>query len=208
MKNENLQKRFNNNSPRAQWHDYNGGMYFITICTKDQKHYFGNISNGQMNLSTIGQYVNEQFNNISSHYPYAEIPLWVVMPNHLHCIIIIDEIDDFSLRPLNIKNIQNVSPEGLRETPRETTSNSHLRWKNNNVDEKMQNVSLRKGRLSTVVGGLKSAVTKFARKQNKPFVWQSGFFDHIIRNESTLHIIAKYIETNVAKWEYDRFHPG
>lgn len=42
-----------------------------------------------MHLSAIGKYVDEQLRNVSSHYPYAPIPLWVVMPNHVHAIVII-----------------------------------------------------------------------------------------------------------------------
>ena len=45
-------------SARAQWHDYNGGEYFVTICTHGREHYFGEISDGQMNLSEIGNYAN------------------------------------------------------------------------------------------------------------------------------------------------------
>ena len=43
-----------------------------------------------MHLSAIGEYVDEQIRNVSAHYPYAEIPLWVVMPNHVHAIVVID----------------------------------------------------------------------------------------------------------------------
>jgi len=75
---------------RVNWHGYNGGEYFVTICTKDRVHYFGEIANGEMQLSAIGQYTHEQFMNVATHYPYTKIPLWIVMPDHIHAIVIID----------------------------------------------------------------------------------------------------------------------
>ena len=85
-------------SARAVWHDYNGGAYFVTICTKDMAHFFGEIVDGEMCLTEIGRFADEQFRNVSSHYPYAKIPLWVVMPNHVHAIVMIDGDADLNGR--------------------------------------------------------------------------------------------------------------
>ena len=74
---------------------------------------------------------------------------------------------------------------------------------NNIIDEKMQFVSHHRGLLSTTIGGLKRAITRFARQNNIPFAWQTRFHDHIIRDTDEMNRIAKYIENNVAKWEYD-----
>ncbi len=82
--------KYRKQSARAMWHDYDGGLYFVTICTKDRVHYFGEISENEMHLTEVGQYVVEQIRNVQVHYNYAKIPLWVVMPNHLHAIVIID----------------------------------------------------------------------------------------------------------------------
>lgn len=74
-------------SPRADFHDYSGGTYFITICTRDKRHYFGEIHNGEMYLNAIGEYCEQQLKQISTHYPYAEMALYVIMPNHIHFIV-------------------------------------------------------------------------------------------------------------------------
>ena len=93
MKEEIFQNRYRISSARAMWHNYNGGFYFVTICTHGRKHYFGEIvRNGideqpQMIMSPTGKFAGEQFRSAGIHYPYAEIPLWVVMPNHLHAIV-------------------------------------------------------------------------------------------------------------------------
>ena len=76
-------------SPRANFHDYNGGNYFVTICTKEKRHYFGEIIDGRMVLSLIGRFANEGLASIHTHHAYVEVPLYVVMPNHIHAIVCI-----------------------------------------------------------------------------------------------------------------------
>ena len=78
-------------SPRADFHDYSCGDYFVTICTHDKRHYFGEVDNGEMRLSAIGEFVDAELAGLSSHYPYSDVLMWVVMPNHLHAIIHIDD---------------------------------------------------------------------------------------------------------------------
>ncbi|MBR4621807.1 MAG: hypothetical protein IKO46_12585 [Salinivirgaceae bacterium] len=62
------------------------------------------------------------------------------------------------------------------------------------------------GWLSVVVGGIKSAATKFANRNNITFGWQPRFHDHIIRQTDEMNRIAEYIETNVLRWESDEFY--
>ena len=78
-------------SPRATFHDYKAGIYFITICTKDKRHYFGKVQDGTMHLSPIGAFCQQQWEKVSEHYPYATVPLFVVMPNHVHAIVSINQ---------------------------------------------------------------------------------------------------------------------
>ena len=179
-----FRNKYRNDTARATWHDYNGGEYFITICTKNREHHFGEIFDGTMQLSALGKYADEQLRHVASHYPYAEIPLWVVMPNHIHAVVII--------RP----ELQSDDTPHVR-----TMCTSSLQ--NNIIDEKMQFVSHHRGLLSTTIGGLKRAITRYARQNNIPFAWQTRFHDHIIRDTDEMNRIAKYIENNVAKWEYD-----
>ena len=56
MSDDKFQHKYRIESARASWHDYDGGSYFITICTKDREHYFGEIVDGGMVLSDIGKY--------------------------------------------------------------------------------------------------------------------------------------------------------
>lgn len=154
----------NRKSPRAGFHDYSGGDYFITICTLDKKHYFGSIINHEMNLSDIGVYCCSQINENPRHYQYAEVPLYVVMPNHIHAII---HIDDKS------------TPKAIPEC---------------------------RTALSVIIGGLKRAVTMYARRNNIEFGWQNRYHDHIIRGNNDGNRIAEYILNNVALWDKDCFN--
>ena len=60
--------------------------------------------------------------------------------------------------------------------------------------------------LASVIRGFKVGVTKYARRRNIPFGWQSRFYDRIVRNQYELNRIAEYIENNVAKWDYDEMN--
>ena len=141
MSDDLFQNKYKIESARAEWHDYNGGSYFITICTKHREHFFGEIVDGEMVLSDIGKYADEQFNNVSSHYPYAEIPLLTIMPNHLHAIVVID-------------GNKTKYDRRVVETWRAAS---------------LQEIANLQGWLSVVIGGLKSSITRFANEKTNRF---------------------------------------
>jgi REP element-mobilizing transposase RayT len=73
------------------WDYSNNGYYFITICTKERKHYFGEIINNKMQLSNIGEIVQKYWLTIPNHFPFVELDESIIMPNHIHGIIVIRE---------------------------------------------------------------------------------------------------------------------
>ena len=170
-------------SARATWHDYNGGAYFVTICTRDMEHYFGEIVGGEMNMTEIGEYVQQCIKNIPQHNTYANVPAFVVMPNHVHLIVIIDDENADSI---------------CRDVP----------WRVSTFgkNETMQTIANQQGRLSTMIGGFKQSVTRYANANSISFAWQTRFHDRIIRDCDEMNNIAEYIENNVARWESDEFH--
>ena len=189
------QNKYRIESARAIWHDYDGGIYFITICTKNREHFFGEIGNGEMVLSDIGKYAVEQFNNVTSHYPYAEIPLFTIMPNHVHAIVVISACRDVAC---------------YVSMPTETIAKEDVaRYVSTNPTDKneyMAERSPKQGSLAAVIRGLKSAVTKYANENTLDFSWQPRFHDHIIRDTPEMNRIADYIENNVANWKDDEFY--
>ena len=180
-------------SPRAKWHDYNGAEYFVTICTKDRAHYFGEVVDGAMQLTDVGKYASQCIMKISELHPYAEVPLFVVMPNHIHMVIILDG----GIPP----------PVGLPHCDSPTNGNPT----NNNStsagkDTEMQRRANCCGRLSHIIGQFKCAVTKFANASHIPFSWQPRYHDRIVRNRDEMNEIALYIEQNPMKWETVKQH--
>jgi REP element-mobilizing transposase RayT len=80
---------------RLQYFDYsNGGWYFFTICTFNHKNYFGKIVNGKMILNTCGKIVYNCWKNIAELHQHIELDYFVIMPNHIHGIIIINYVAD------------------------------------------------------------------------------------------------------------------
>jgi REP element-mobilizing transposase RayT len=77
-------------SARLQSWNYGwAGAYFITICTANRKHYFGHIEKGKMQLSPIGQIADMLWHEIPNHSKNAALHAFVVMPNHIHGILIL-----------------------------------------------------------------------------------------------------------------------
>jgi putative transposase len=68
------------------------GWYFITVCTKGKAGLFGNVENGVMRLSEIGRTAAEHLIGISKHFPFVSIDAHVIMPNHIHAIIVIQPV--------------------------------------------------------------------------------------------------------------------
>lgn len=93
------QKRKRN---RLKEYDYsNAGYYFVTICVNDRKDYFGKIKNGDCVLNEFGIIVKQILENIPIKYPYVELDYYVIMPDHVHIIIIIDPLDVVTGRGLS-----------------------------------------------------------------------------------------------------------
>lgn len=64
----------------------------------------------------------------------------------------------------------------------------------------MQDIANKQNKLSTMIGGFKQSVTRFARTTQPCFAWQTRYYDRIIRDQNEMNRIANYIENNVAKW--------
>ncbi len=86
-----FENKYRIDSIRLKWYDYRSNwMYFITICTKNREHFFGENINWIMFLSKMWLIVQKYWLEISNHFPFVLLNEFVVMPNHIHGIIIID----------------------------------------------------------------------------------------------------------------------
>ena len=82
--------RYRVDTIRVKWHNYAEGTYFVTICTKNMVHFFGEIHDDMMHFTEIGKFAECCVEKINEHFPIAEVLEYVVMPNHIHLLIHID----------------------------------------------------------------------------------------------------------------------
>jgi len=189
---EKFQNKYRIPSARLQNWDYgSNAAYFVTICTQNREHYFGEIINGSMYLSEIGHLANKYWLEIPEHFPFVELDAFVVMPNHVHGIIIIN-------KPNNDRTVETRHALSLPIPSQPQLQNETIGQK------RFQNQG--KGTISSIIGSYKSVLTKNARKIHADFAWQSRFHDHIIRNDNSYHRIHEYILTNPRNWMKDKFY--
>jgi putative transposase len=178
-------------SIRLQCYDYSqAGALFVTICTNNRENLFGDIVAGAMQLNYAGQTVERCWVDIPAHFPCVELDEFVVMPNHIHGIIVLtDAITTVWAKDLRAKDIwaknraKNISP--LQPRPTGTS-----------------------GTIGSIVRGFKIGVTKWFRQQNTVHeVWQRNYWEHIIRNETERDRFREYIRNNPARWEQDKLNP-
>jgi REP element-mobilizing transposase RayT len=170
-------------SNRLQDYDYSQrGAYFVTLCTHQRGLIFGAVVGGIMQLNQAGQWAERCWLSIPNHFPQVELDVFVVMPNHLHgVIVIIDEnggAKDFS--PLHDDS---PLPNRTFRSPSKT--------------------------VGSIVRGFKIGVTKWFRENTETdTVWQRNYYEHVIRNDDSLSRIRQYVLDNAAQWAFDRENPA
>ncbi|MEK7431765.1 MAG: transposase [Cyanobacteriota bacterium] len=183
-------------SMRLKGYDYssNGG-YFVTLVSKNRQDFFGKIINGEMNLSEIGQIAYDNWKNISEHFKNVEIDEFVIMPNHLHGIIVINSDNAGTFHETSLQH----------ETPLQNNENNIISGKN----EFFSNLSPSKNTLSVIIRLYKQSVTMWCKKNNHEyFQWQRNYHEWIIKNENHLERFRNYIYQNPLKWEIDSENPN
>ena len=136
-----------------------------------------------MKLSALGQICNDCWIDLPNHYRNCALDECIVMPNHVHGIILIR----YDVAPKNLKPCSPNVETGLK--PVSTTN-------------------IKRYSLSEIIRGFK---TFSAKKMNilngTPGTkrWQSRFYDRIIRNEKELYNVRKYIRNNPIKWKEDSY---
>ncbi|MFN4085387.1 MAG: transposase [Spirosomataceae bacterium] len=154
--------------------------YFVTICTFEKKHFFGSIEQGEMHLSHQGILADVLWFEIQNRVADISLGEYVIMPNHLHAILVIHS-----------------------SKTDETTDINQPCQKEFNHSSRFQNIGKRS--VSSILGNYKSAVTKHANRLGLPFQWQTRFHDHIIRDEKSYQLITEYIQNNPQKWSDDMY---
>ena len=152
---------------------------------------FGEIRNGIMGLNELGCAVATFWQEIPMHFENVTLDEWVVMPNHVHGVIIINKTP---------RKTQTVVTQNVVTQTVETRHGASLRLERINAFGPLQSNSLQ-----CMINHFKGAVTRWCRKNKYlNFSWQSRFYDRVIRNEDELNRICEYIQNNPLKWEWGR----
>ena len=96
---EKYKNKFRIPSARLNGYDYSqSAAYFITICTKNRENFFGEIQNQKMAYTEIGEIAKKYWSEIPNHFPFVILGEYVIMPDHMHGILIFDKTDEKSTR--------------------------------------------------------------------------------------------------------------
>ncbi len=151
----------------------------MTICTNNREYLFGEITDGVMRLNQLGEIVRDAWLQTATIRPNVVLDEFIVMPNHLHGIIVIEKQSNHFHRGV------------LQYAP--TTATGKLRSPSQTI--------------GAIIRGFKSFVTVKINQIDNSFgrkIWQRNFYEHIIRQEDDLNKIREYIVNNPLKWGHDR----
>jgi len=146
----------------------NNGFYFITILAHKRSNLFGNIVNSKVEFNQLGELVNNHWHEISNHFDNVTLDQFIVMPNHIHGLILVE--------------------------------NAFAESSEMNRFQKVTSKSL-----SSIVQNYKASVSREHNRQGvSKKIWQSNYYERVIRTEKELEKCREYIMNNPLKWQLDR----
>ena len=177
------------------------GLYFVTICVQKWQCIFGEIVDNEMILNKYGQIAHYEWEKTPEIRSNIQLDVFVVMPNHIHGIIVINE---------DIRDTCENTRRGVLHTPTNnkgvcnTPSNNKGVCNTPSNNKGVCNTPLRSpsNTIGAIIRGYKSAVSKQLGRS----IWQRNYWEHIIRTPQSHQIITDYIINNPSKWENDRFY--
>lgn len=166
-------------SIRLRAYDYTrAGAYFITIVSFQRQCLFGKIIDAEMVLSTGGSIAVDEWRATAWIRPDVDLDAFVIMPNHVHGIVIIADMGDRGARPCA------PTEHGFGDIGRYSLG------------------SLVRSYKAAVTRRIRVLDEMPERR-----VWQRNYYERVIRNERELHAIRRYIEDNPLKWAFDEENP-
>jgi putative transposase len=194
-------------SIRLKGYDYTQpGAYFVTMVTHQREDLFGEIIEGEMRLNWTGKLVKREWERLANRFPNIELDEFIVMPNHVHGIILIidpgrgtagkyenDDQESSRRAPTNQNDDQTIYPRAPTLSRRAPT----------NHEQFGKPVP---GSIPTIIRSFKSAVSlRVNRSRNSPGapIWQRNYFERVVRNQNELERIRAYIHHNPSQWVDD-----
>lgn len=217
-------------SIRLKEYDYSQpGGYFITLVMHEREYFFGNIVGGEMKLNELGEIAREQWLQIPARFDLVELGEFVIMPDHIHGILIIHEsvgADEsvasvgavgagFTPAQIDGKDDKG-QPQGLpRQNALQETDDigqpefaqRQYGQPQNGQPQGLPQREPHRVTLGDIVGAYKSLVAneclKIYKLRNETMgkLWQRNYYEHVIRSERELNQIGEYILSNPANWD-------
>src|SRR5262245_39018810 len=154
-------------------------MYFVTICTRNRECLFGAVTDNEVRLTDSGRFASVAWKELPFRFPIVSLDSFVVMPNHIHGIIIV--------------GAQFIAPAS---TP------------HNHQDTAEEGAMNRAPTLGELVRSYKAASTRLIRQTaNADFAWQRNYYEYIVRTDESLNRIRQYILDNPLRWAIDGENP-
>ena len=168
-------------SIRLKGYDYGSvGAYFVTICTQNRACWFGAVADGEMQLNEVGRIAQVSWHELPARFPNISLEVSVVMPNHIHGIIIV--------------GAQFIAPQDRILNLIASTS---------------QGAMNRAPTLGEIVRSYKAVSSRVIRRSTTPdFAWQRNYYEHVIRGDDSLNRIRQYVLDNPSHWVFDRENPA
>jgi Transposase and inactivated derivatives len=171
-------EKHHRHSIRLKEYDYTQvGAYFVTICTWGRECLFGEIVDGEMRLNECGHIVTNEWARSCEIRQEIELDEWIIMPNHVHGIVIITNVGAHGRAPLQHDNTV------LHRKPRSLSSF-----------------------IAGFKSSATKRINETRGLPGVP-VWQRNYYEHVIRNEESLNEIRQYIAENPMRWAEDEENP-
>jgi len=171
-------------SIRLSGYDYSqAGAYFVTICTQNRQCLFGEIVDGEMRLNDAGQMVQSVWAELTQHYAGVDIDGFVVMPNHIHGIVILTSVG-VGPGACPVKG----QPQGVAPT-----------LSLPDVVHRFKSLTTARYRRGVMQRGWPGFCNR---------LWKRNYYEHVIRGGDELDRIRRYVEDNPRMWEMDRENPA
>ena len=168
----------------------------MTIVAWQRESLFGEVVDGKMMLNRHGYIVCDAWFDLKNHYQHVELGEFVIMPNHVHGIIVLTDDGRDGSSASGGTNSPDITYAGTDNLP---------------VNQNRPYVkSQPRHGLPEIIRAFKSFSARRINRQRRTDgipVWQRNYYEHIIRNEREMDNITKYIETNPLRWNEDDENP-
>ena len=174
-------------TPRLQGYDYSrNGAYYITVCTRQKDYIFCTVKDDIFDLTRYGIVAERNITNIPLHIQNVRVDKYVVMPDHVHMILIIDAA---------------VGTRYIASVGKTTVSVGVIDGRTPRADERTPCMaSLREKSKQTVSRTIQQYKASVSRDTGVPGLWQPRYYDRIIRDEDEYQHIHQYIDSNPTEW--------